>query len=135
MIVIDTSALAKYILKEEGWRGVYEVIRTNSPIYSIDLMLKEIANVIWKYVKRRLINDEIALELFDAVIDLVDSGVILLEPERDYLRNALEIALHSSVTVYDSLYIAQAMRRGSLLTSDKEQADAARRLGISVIQM
>ena len=78
------------LLKEKGWREVYEIIRTNSPIYSIDLMLKEIANVLWKYVRRWLISDEVALELFSAVMYLVDSGVILLEPAEEYLRDALK---------------------------------------------
>ncbi|MGC8544176.1 MAG: type II toxin-antitoxin system VapC family toxin [Vulcanisaeta sp.] len=135
MTVIDASALAKYVLRERGWREVYEFIRANKPIYSVDLIIKEVTNTLWKYVKRQSITDNVALELFDAVMELFDSGVIALEPERYYLRDALTIALRSGITVYDSLYVAQAMVKGPLLTCDKEQANAARGLGVSVILM
>ncbi len=49
-------------------------------------------------------------------MELFDSGVIALEPERYYLRDALTIALRSGITVYDSLYVAQATVKGPLLT-------------------
>ncbi|WP_054857252.1 type II toxin-antitoxin system VapC family toxin [Vulcanisaeta sp. JCM 16159] len=135
MIVIDASTLAKYVLKEVGWRDISEFIRVNKPIYSVDLIIKEVANALWKYVKRQIIADYIAQELINAVIELVDTGVIILEPEEQYISDAFTIALHNGITVYDSLYIAQALKRGTLLTSDKEQASVARKLGISVILM
>ncbi|WP_243671687.1 type II toxin-antitoxin system VapC family toxin [Vulcanisaeta sp. JCM 16161] len=69
------------------------------------------------------------------MIELVDTGVIVLEPEEQYMPDAFMIALRNDITVYDSLYIAQALKRGTLLTSDKEQASVARKLGISVILM
>ncbi|WP_194840486.1 type II toxin-antitoxin system VapC family toxin [Hyperthermus butylicus] len=36
------------------------------------------------------------------------------------------------VTLYDALYIAQARRKGELLTSDRKQAEIASRNGIKV---
>ncbi|WP_054852990.1 type II toxin-antitoxin system VapC family toxin [Vulcanisaeta distributa] len=136
MIVIDASTLAKYVLKEVGgWRDIYEFIRVNKPIYSVGLIIKEVANALWKYVKRQVISDYIARELLNAVIELVDTGVIVLEPEEQYMSDAFMISLRNGITVYDSLYIAQALKRGTLLTSDREQASVARRLGVSVILM
>ncbi len=60
MTAIDASALAKYVLRERGWREVYEFIRDNKPIYSVDLIIKEVTNTLWKYVKRQSITDNMA---------------------------------------------------------------------------
>ncbi len=46
--VIDSSILAKYLLKEAGWRKIAEVLR-EKPI-TLDLALKETTNVLWKRV-------------------------------------------------------------------------------------
>jgi len=50
----------------------------------------------------------------------------------DYVEPALRIALERGVTLYDSLYIAQARRYGELLTSDRGQAEVAAELGVRV---
>lgn len=58
---------------------------------------------------------------------------IVLEPELDYLRGALEIALRYGVTVYDVLYISQVLSRGlSLLSLDEGQRRVAAGLGVAV---
>ena len=43
----------------------------------------------------------------------------------------MRTALQSRVTVYDALYIAQALSKGELLTADSRQAEAAKRLGVA----
>ena len=57
---------------------------------------------------------------------------MILEPETDYLEAALQLALDHGVTLYDSLYLAQARRLGELLTSDERQAEVAAKLDIEV---
>jgi len=60
--------------------------------------------------------------------------VIRVEDEGEYLKDAFRIALHEGITIYDSLYIAQAMKhKAKLLTSDKGQAKVAQSLGLKVI--
>ena len=133
MIVIDASALAKYILREEGWEGVGSFIKEEKPLYSVDHLLKEAGNAIWKhYYLRKLISREDALELYHGLTKLVDTGVIVLESEDKYMKSAMQIALRYGVTVYDSLYLAQARELGELLTSDKGQADVAFQLNLKV---
>lgn len=48
------------------------------------------------------------------------------------MRRGFEIALAHQLTIYDSLYISQALRWGKLLTSDKLQEEVARKLGVEV---
>ncbi len=48
MIVIDASALIKYVLYEENWEVVATYIREKKPLYSIDHIIKEAGNAIRK---------------------------------------------------------------------------------------
>ena len=44
MIVIGASALAKHLLREEGWGNIEEyLVRA---VYSVDLIVKEVINAI-----------------------------------------------------------------------------------------
>lgn len=130
MIVIDASALAKYILHEEGWEEVSRYVRKMKPLYSIDHVLKEVVNAVWKHTMKNIILPEIAIQLYGSLEKLAKSQVIVLEDELTYMRRAVEIALRYGITIYDALYIAQAEKYGELLTSDEKQGSIARRLGI-----
>ncbi len=131
MIVIDASTLAKYLLKEEGWLSVEEYLLEG--VRSVDLVVKEVANAIWKHVVvHKMVSIDIGLELYKQLKKLVEENVIVLESQEKYLDKAVEIALNYGVTIYDSLYIAQALRYEELLTSDKRQAGIARKLGVKV---
>ena len=133
MIVIDASALTKYLLHEEGWEAISAYIKKVRPLYSIDHLVKEVGNAIWKhcYLRRAIKLDE-ALKLYRALLKLVETKVIILEPEVNYIETALQIALQRGITLYDSLYLAQAQKLGELLTSDGKQAEIATKLGIRV---
>ncbi len=131
MIVIDASALAKYLLREEGWESIEEYLVKG--VYSVDHIVKEVANAIWKHVViRRLATVDLGFKLFYALKKLADEGVIKLENQLTYLDKAMQIAFQYGITVYDALYIAQALKHGELLTSDRKQAEIARMLGVKV---
>ncbi|RLE86885.1 MAG: PIN domain nuclease [Thermoprotei archaeon] len=133
MIVIDASALAKYVLHEDGWEEVSRYIREMRPLYSVDHVLKEVANAIWKHAFiRKLITAKVALQLYNLLERLTVSQAIILEDELKYVKRAIEIALKHGITVYDALYIAQAEKLGELLTSDEIQESISRELRIRV---
>ncbi len=131
MIVVDASAFIKYILREDGWNDISVFIREKRPLYSVDHLLKECFNAIWRHCYlRKSIDRGVAIDLVNKISKLIDSGVIVLEPEDKYLSKALEIALDMGLTIYDSLYLAQALLHGEILTSDKKQAEIAESLGV-----
>jgi len=133
VIVIDASALSKYVLKESLWRNVRDFILANKPLVSVDLLIKEVLNVIWSYaVTLKVIDRSTAEELVDGVMGLIKTGVIILENSDQYLSEAVKIAFENSISVFDSLYIAQALKHGELLTSDEKQAEVARKLNVKV---
>ena len=130
MIVIDASSLAKYILREDNWKKVREYL-FNDPC-SITLILAEVSNAIWK---QRVIRQEISAEEATVMLDAlreIHSNILFLEPLENYLEEALRISMSEKITVYDSLYIAQAKKYGELITSDNKQGFIAKKMNINV---
>jgi len=131
VIVIDASSLAKYILKEENWIKIEEIIKTND-MYSIDHITKEVLNTIWKHhVILNTISLETAQEKIEILKKMIKEKMIILENEEEYYDEAIKIALNHKITVYDALYIAQAKKYNTtLITSDKTQATTAEKIKI-----
>ncbi|MCS7385420.1 MAG: type II toxin-antitoxin system VapC family toxin [archaeon GB-1867-005] len=133
MIVIDASALVKYVLHEENWKDISHFIKNRKPIYSLDHIAKEVGNAIWKHCHlHKVINLEEAIKLYNRLMRLFQTRVIIIEREDEYLEAALKIAFRFGVTLYDSLYLVQAQKYGELITSDESQAEIANQLGIRV---
>jgi len=130
--VIDSSAIAKFILKEEGWRDV-EKILIERP-YTLDLAVKEVANAIWRRtILLRDLSAESAVRLLNHLLDL-RRKVLRVEPQDQYIVQAFMITLENNIAVYDALFIAQAMaKKAMLVTSDKRQFDIAQKLGVEVM--
>ena len=123
MIVIDASILVKFILKEEGWNKIADFLKAGT--ISVDLVIKETVNAIWKRVMRKEISLEEAKSMFEAVKEILNKAVII-ENEMDYIDEAFEISIRRNITVYDSLYIALAKKKKlELLTADEIQAQVA----------
>jgi predicted nucleic acid-binding protein len=123
VIVIDASVLVKFILKEEGWNKIADFLKAGT--ISVDLVIKETVNAIWKRVMRKEISLEEAKSMFEAMKEILNKAVII-ENEMDYIDEAFEISIRQNITVYDSLYIALAKKKKlELLTADEMQAQVA----------
>lgn len=134
--MIDASALAKFLLREPGYREVKQYLAEDT-VYSIDQVVKEVSNAIWKHtVLFKRLRKEDAKECYTALTKLIEGKVIIIEPQGKYIDQAFEIALKHEITVYDALYIAQAQTKNAkLLTSDKTQSITAEKLGIKPIPL
>ena len=135
MIVVDSSAFTRFLIKEEGWEKLIPYLNPDAEPCSVDLLIVETANAIWKYVERfKRIDGDQGLNLLERVMRLVEEGVLRLESASSYLRRALEISLRYGITVYDSLFIVQAKSlNAKLVTSDRKQAGVAQDLGVETI--
>jgi len=129
--VIDSSILAKYLLKEEGWRRVAETLRERP--FTLDLAVKETANALWRrVVLLRDIDVDKASTLLDDLLKL--KKALRVEPQDRYLRAAFEIAITHRITVYDALFIAQARAKNAVLvTADEKQYSIARGVGVEPV--
>jgi len=77
--------------------------------HAVDMLIIETTNVTWKYMKKYgLITGEQTLELYEQMRKLIEEEVVILEPSEKYLREALGIALDCDISIYDSLFLAQA---------------------------
>jgi predicted nucleic acid-binding protein len=113
----------KFVLKEEGWNKIADFLKAGT--ISVDLVIKETVNAIWKRVMRKEISLEEAKSMFEAMKEILNKAVII-ENEMDYIDEAFEISIRQNITVYDSLYIALAKKKKlELLTADEMQAQAA----------
>ena len=130
MIVVDASALAAFILKEEGWKDLSAYL---AYALSVDHVVKEVVNSIWKAVfLRKHMSESEAKAAYRLLMTMIGKNVVLVS-EIGYLDRALEIALEQGVTVYDALYIALAKDKGvPLLTLDEKQRTIANKLGLTV---
>ncbi|WP_258084426.1 type II toxin-antitoxin system VapC family toxin [Thermococcus thermotolerans] len=132
MIAIDASVLAKYILLEPGWEQVEELLLKD--VISLDYALVEVSNALWKH---HVLYGRISREEFERRSRVIDAipNVVVLENGVEYLPPARGIALEHKITVYDALYIAQALKYGKLATSDEKQGEIAKKLGIEVFYL
>ena len=135
MIVIDSSAFSKFLLREENWEKVIPYFDPDLEPHAVDMLIIETTNVIWKYMKKyRLITREQAVGLYEQMRKLIEEEVIILEPSEKYLREALKIAVDYDIPIYDSLFLAQARSlKAKLITSDRRQRDVAREIGVEVV--
>lgn len=129
MKVVDSSALVKYVVREDGWRNIRKHLEEGCA--TVELALKEVANALWKRSLSADIQHDFATKVLESIVKLKPFKVVAQD---DVLLDALELANKHKVTVYDALFIALAKRLSCpLVTSDAEQAKAAEREGVETI--
>jgi predicted nucleic acid-binding protein len=117
--VIDSSALIKYLTKEDGWENVETHIREGC--ITLELAIKEAANALIKKVLR----NEMTIETSKRIIAQIPR-IVRIIPQIEHLPKALEIAAKHRITVYDALFIALAANTNQpLITSDGKQAETS----------
>jgi predicted nucleic acid-binding protein len=129
VIVIDSSALAKYLLREDGWQEVRRYLEEGC--VTLNLAIKEAINALWKRVIMGGLDEGYAKEVARSFLN---SGIVRAEDQDQLLEEALSVAIKRKITIYDSLFIALAKGKGlSLLTSDRRQVEAAIEEGVKAI--
>jgi predicted nucleic acid-binding protein len=120
--------VAAFILRQPGWEAFSEPL---SDSFSPELCLNEVANAVVKATRRGEIKPGDARLKFRVLQKLVE-GNLRISRQDDLLPVAFEMALGSSISVYDYLFIALAKTRLlPLCTRDKSQHKEALRNGVS----
>jgi len=131
VIAVDSSALSKYILREEGWEGVRRRLEEGG--ISLEMALKEACNALWKRVMRGEVDGEMASRVVE---ELMRWEILRLADQRELIEEAFKISIRRGITLYDSLFIALAKAMDiPLLTSDERQSKAASEEGVEVIRV
>ena len=127
-IVVDASVAVKWCLpslREELVEHAEELLassrREEVRFLVPDLFWVELANALWKAVRRNEISPNNATTAIAFVRDLDITTV----PSIDFVPQALDLAISHGRTVYDSLYVALAMQsKSDLITADERLANA-----------
>lgn len=119
--VIDASVLVKLFFEEDHSEAAQRWVQTTSELLAPDLIWPEAASVIWKRSRRGDLRREDAFEIAAQMLRLP----LRIRPSTDLLPDALQLALRFDRTVYDSLYVALAVKTKSMvISSDKRLVHA-----------
>jgi len=87
VIVVDSSAFLKLLLREDGLEEVIPYLEPEMNPHAVDLLAIEVANVVWKYVtKFGLITRRQALKLLEYAGRLIEEGGGGYEPRSNIPR-------------------------------------------------
>jgi predicted nucleic acid-binding protein len=124
----------KFFLHEDGWEVVLPWLTTASSPETIDLLVTESANVLWKSTRAGLIEKGQVPLLYSSMELLFTKGPIVLKPAPQFMAEALSIAISLDTPVYNALFIAQAHScHATLVTADHHQALCAKKYGVTAI--
>jgi predicted nucleic acid-binding protein len=109
-VVVDASVAIKWLLTEPYSPEALKLLSGAIALHAPDLFFPEVGNVLWKRVRAGEITEDKAKELLEWLAKLP----IRLHSSLPLMLAAVEIACRYDRTVYDSLYLALAVREGAL---------------------
>jgi len=132
-LVVDASVVIKWHVTEVHSAAALRLLRDDAPaLHAPDLVFPEVGNILWKKVRRGDLTDVQAREIGRLVV----VAPLEIHPSSPLLEAALEIALRTGRTVYDSLYAAMAVQLDCrLVTADEKLYNALKGspLGVRVL--
>jgi predicted nucleic acid-binding protein len=132
-LIVDASVVIKWHVVETHTDAALRLLRDDVPALHVpDLMFPEVGNILWKKVRRGDLTEEEARRIGH----LVAAAPLEVHPSAPLLEAALEIAVRTGRTVYDSLYVALAVRMDSrVVTADEKLYNALKDgpLGIRIL--
>jgi predicted nucleic acid-binding protein len=121
ILVVDASVVAKWFLPEPDAAAALRLLDGRHPLAAPDLIRSEVGNVVWKLHARGVLNTDEARDVVEHFLSMpleIHDSMYLLAP-------ALEIAIATNRTVYDSLYLALAVELGgTVVTADERWVNA-----------
>ena len=121
--VVDASVVARWFIKGEEWEDNalkrlddYKTGRVE--LFSVSLLFYEVANSLWKAVKRKYISKDDAIMAIEQLPILAPHTINFSEED---WKEVLKVALRLRVTTYDSSYLVASMKKNApLITADQD---------------
>jgi len=126
LAVVDTSALVRLYVPDgrlpDGFEEFVDAAwRSEGILVAPELILAEAGQVLRKKEHAGYLKPEEVDEILDSILMLP----LDLASHSDLITDAVDISRKQGLTVYDSIFIALAVKRGGLLyTADEELAKA-----------
>ena len=123
--VVDASVAAKWFFPEEQSKLAIRLLDGKHHLLAPDLFHVEFGNIAWKYHRRELLSaDEIA-EIIQQFLSLP----VEIHPSESFVSLAVELAMTTGRTVYDSLYLALAIQQDAVFVTADERFSNAIKTG------
>ena len=122
--VLDASVVIKWFVPEVHSEAARRLLSLPHEYAAPDLLFAETANIVWKKIRRGELTPEHGQRL---VADIAGPRGIAIDrvPSRLLAEDAHALANATGRTVYDSLYLALAVRLGTrMITADERFATA-----------
>ena len=120
-LVVDASVAAKWFLPEPNAAAALRLLDGRRRLVAPDLIRAEVGNIIWKLCTRKLLTADEATEMVEHFLAMP----LEIHDSTFLLPTALEVAVATERTVYDSLYLALAMElNATVITADQRWANA-----------
>ncbi|MEZ4494821.1 MAG: type II toxin-antitoxin system VapC family toxin [Dehalococcoidia bacterium] len=119
--VVDCSVAIQWYVEEDGYLDSRLLLESDNELFTPSLALAEFGNVCWKKARR----GEMARASAEAALASFGTDVVHFVDMTSYVDNALQFALDSGLTVYDSLYASLALAMNSPLVTNDTRLHAA----------
>jgi predicted nucleic acid-binding protein len=120
-VVVDASVAAKWLLPEADTAVAMRLLNSNFRLHAPDFVALEVASVVWKRVRR---GDNSRPE-GETMLSLLSSVPLIRHPSSDLVDAAFDIAMTYGRSVYDSVYVALAVREeAQVVTADRRLYNA-----------
>ena len=118
VFVVDASVVVKWFVPEIHSDAARRLLALPHEYIAPDLLFAETANTIWKKIRRKELTAEEGKQL------VADIGRIAVETVscRALAEDAHVLANATGRTVYDSMYVALAEKRGSITADNRLEA-------------
>lgn len=113
-LIVDASVVTKFSIIEEGHREAVSLFDRGADIEAPDLVLTELANVLWK----KAVRGEVSADHARRFLAYAPSYFSALHASAGLIQRAFEIACDLKHPVYDCLYIACAEAQDAILVTD-----------------
>ena len=117
--IIDSNIVAKWLLPEPDSNRARALIAPEYKLRAPDLLMPELANVLWKGARRGDLTTAESGELLKKFLQEHIDVTVRLLPSRLVIKQALMIAATERHSIYDCIYVALAVQsRCVLITAD-----------------
>lgn len=115
--VVDANVAIKWYLPEIHDEAARRLLATEHTLLAPDLIFSECGNILWKRVRAGQITREEAQEVLESLGNLE----LEVSPSWPLVIPAMEIACQADRSVYDSLYLALAIREAAVMVTADEK--------------
>jgi predicted nucleic acid-binding protein len=121
LYVVDANVVTKWFVPERLSAEALQLLDGTHELATPDLVWSEVGNVLWKKTRAA----ELTRKEAARIVHALDRCPLTVFPSRVLLEAALEIALQTKRSVYDSLYLALAVAlECRVATADERLAHA-----------